>query len=173
MSVPSTTLAPSGYQTPERSDTGATVVGAKTSAMTALSEMSVTPTYAQVRQLEAALLSMPQIEPRYEHYVTGREYARVMHLNAGEVITGKRHRRASINIIAAGSFRSTGPDGAMRDMHAPYVFVSPPGMKKLIVALTDGTWVTVHASRMQDMSDLEFIESKVIEPEPPFSEVAP
>lgn len=122
------------------------------------------PTKAQICALKAAMAGMPPLEASYEHHFADGTYTRVMSVPAGAVIVGKQHRFSTINIIAAGSFRATSADGTVQDLHAPHVYVSPPGCEKVILALTDGTWINVHATKLTDVAA---IEQKFIVPEAP------
>lgn len=121
------------------------------------------PTYEQVRELEAAISALPPAEIEYEHHFSDGVYTRVMHAPAGTVMVGKIHRHSTVNILAKGAIKATSEDGTVRVLEAPCVFVSPPGCKKVGLALTDITWINVHATKL---TDLAAIEAKFIVPEP-------
>ena len=115
-------------------------------------------------ELQRVIGQMPPLEAHYQHLFADGTYTRVMSVPAGAVIVGKKHRFSTINIIAAGHFRATSEDGTVQDLIAPHVYVSFPGCKKVIYAVTDGTWINVHGTRL---TDIAAIESKFIVPDAP------
>ncbi len=46
-----------------------------------------------------------------------------------------------------------------QELEAPYVIASNPGIKRVIYALSDCTWVTCHGT---DLTDVDAIEAKFI-----------
>ncbi|KAF1698360.1 hypothetical protein CSC62_05480 [Pseudoxanthomonas jiangsuensis] len=128
------------------------------------------PTYEQIRRLQAVMATMPQVECQLEHHFAHGVYGRLMHAKAGTVIVGKVHRFSTLNILLAGVIRVTGPDGAVRDMRAPCVFVSPPGCKKVGAVIEDVQWMNVFATKLTDVAA---IETQFTLPETPLIESAP
>lgn len=137
--------------------------------MAELVQLPDAPDDAQIRALEWAMAGLPPAEFEYEHHFADGVYCRVMHAKAGTVMVGRVHRTSTINILAAGTIRATSEDGTVRELTAPHVFVSPPGCRKVGLALTDVTWINVHATRL---TDLAAIEAKFIVPEPPVPAIA-
>lgn len=107
---------------------------------------------------------MPQVDAPITHHFADGIYGREMFLPAGATIVGKKHRFATLNILAQGEIAVTNADGAVRVLKAPAVFVSPPMGQKVGHALTDVVWINVHPTRLQDVAA---IESKFIVPEEP------
>ncbi len=128
------------------------------------------PTYEQVRQLEACMAQMPQVDCPLEHHFADGVYGRVMHAKAGTVIVGKMHRFATLNILLAGVIRVTGPDGTVRDLRAPCVFVSPARSKKVGAVIEDVQWMNVFATKLTDVAAIEtkftIPETRLIEGQP-------
>lgn len=127
-------------------------------------ELTRAPTLAEVRQLQAAIEQMPQVEVPVVHHWADGIYGREARIPAGAVVVGKMHRDATLNILAAGEIAVTGPNGAVQVMRAPAVFTSPPNTKKVGLALTDVVWINVHPTKLRDVAA---IESKFIVPETP------
>ena len=85
-------------------------------------------------------------------------YVREMTLPEGTVIVGKIHRHAHVNIISVGRVRVLTED-AVQEFIAPYTFVSSPGTKRVVYALENTIWSTVHVT---NETDLDRIEQEVI-----------
>lgn len=85
-------------------------------------------------------------------------YLREMTIPKGTIIIGKIHRHAHPNIISAGKVRVVTETGS-HELTAPHTFVSEVGTKRVVYALEDTIWTTVHVT---DETDLEKIEEHVI-----------
>ena len=94
------------------------------------------------------------------HHFAPGAYAREILLPAGSLVVGKIHRHAHVNVVSFGRALVATPDG-VTEIHAPYTFISQPGTKRVVLALTDVVWTTVHVT---DETDLEKIEAAVIAP---------
>lgn len=132
----------------------------------ALDDLAPTPSYAQIRRLEEAMLEClePAEAPVTHHFADGI-YGREMFIPAGTMLTGKIHRFSTLNILLQGDITVTTPEGVRR-IQAPAVFVSQPGCKKVGYAHTDTIWINVHPTKLQDVAA---IEQKFIEPEKPLA----
>lgn len=120
------------------------------------------PTRAQILDFERHLAELPNAVfelPTFHHFAPGL-YAREVKIPAGFVLTGKTHRFAQLNVLAAGEI-TVWIDGGMRRIAAPHTFVSQPGTKRVGYAHTDVTWITFHATQE---TDLDKIEAEVIAP---------
>lgn len=96
--------------------------------------------------------------PDIKHHFGGGCYVREMRVKAGSVITGKIHRYAGINILLQGHITVLTEHG-LTELKAPYIFVSPPGIKRAGRAHTDVIWLNVHAT---DQTDPAKVEHEVI-----------
>jgi len=99
------------------------------------------------------------IEPNLNHYFAPGMYAREMTIPAGATIVGKIHKHAHINIISKGIIEVHTEFGIAR-YKAPYTFVSEPGTKRCVHAISETIWTTIHAT---ESTDLKEIEKEVIE----------
>jgi hypothetical protein len=93
------------------------------------------------------------------HFGTG-VYGRELFIPAGQVIVSKIHRGKTLSVIAQGAVTIISEEGS-KTVEAPYVFVSPPFTKRVVVSHTDVVWVTSHEN-FKDSEDLEEIESRII-----------
>ena len=89
-----------------------------------------------------------------QHYQIKGVYARTMFIPAGMLVTGKIHNFESIGILAQGTMRITnGETSAL--VSAPYISVDKPGIKRLGYAETDCTFISVHRTDAEEITDIE------------------
>ena len=128
------------------------------------------PARDKIVQLEGALRELPgsmdaaEMTDRYnEHYFAPGVYGRVMQIPAGMCVVGKIHKHAHLNVITRGVIRVVTEFG--EDTYTgPRIWVSEPGTKRAVYAVTDTEWLTVHANPA-DTQDLGEIEDYVIAPD--------
>ena len=92
------------------------------------------------------------------HIFAPGAYAREMTIPKGTVIIGKIHKHAHLNFISAGKVRVVTEHGS-HELTAPHTFVSEVGTKRVVYALEETIWTTVHVT---NETDLEKIEDYVI-----------
>lgn len=128
----------------------------------AVIESMPNPSYAQIKRLESEMLAKlnPVDAPVTHHFAHGI-YGRELFIPAGSLLTGKMHRYSTLNLLIKGEITVTTPDGLKR-IHAPAIFTSPAGVKKIGYAHTDTIWVNVHPTKLTNLDD---IEAKFIIPE--------
>jgi hypothetical protein len=119
-------------------------------------------TRAQVVRLQAEMAKLPQVELATDHYFADGMYCRSLFRPAGTLIVGKVHRKEHFYVICTGTVKVTTDDG-VKEITGPRVIVSKPGTKRAVFAVTDATCLTVHRT---DETDLDAIETEIIEPEP-------
>lgn len=117
-----------------------------------------------ILKLQQALQAVPstlhtqQVTHHFAPGVYCREWRSVIPY---EITIGKRHRKETVNILAAGRVLVVNV-ADQRDrviITAPHVWVSPPGSKRAVVTLEPCSWVTVHVT---SETDLEKIEAEFI-----------
>lgn len=122
------------------------------------------PTVGQIKNFQNLVAEAPQIEfPVYHNFSDG-VYLREFHMKAGQVVVGKKHKTRHLNVLVRGRCHVWTPEGqytldATDDVNT---FESSPGVKKVVYALTDVTWITVHVTDERDMGRLE---GQIIDPE--------
>lgn len=108
---------------------------------------------AKVYALEAELQQCPQVDcPVVNHFAPGI-YAREMTIPAGVVLTGAVHKTEHLNIVSKGRI-SVSTDDGMKEVSAPYTFVSKPGTKRVGFAHEETVWTTIHATDETDLDKL-------------------
>jgi len=110
----------------------------------------------KVNIMEGEMKKHPQIEIPVKHYFSKGVYAREIFIPAGVILTGKIHKMQQINILSKGRMRVLTDDG-VKEVEASFTIVSPPGTKRIAIALTDCIWTTFLPT---DETDPELIESK-------------
>ena len=120
----------------------------------------------KVAVFEKVLGSMPDAvhgdSPEFplHHMFGGGIYCREILLPAGSTCVGKIHKTTHPNFIMKGRcIVTTNVSDNPVEIVAPAYFYSDIGVKKVVHAIEDTTWVTVHATKE---TDPELIESQII-----------
>lgn len=95
--------------------------------------------------------------PLKHHFAPG-SYCREIFIPAGMMVIGKIHKHAHINVLSKGHvlvYTENGPE----EFEAPRTWTSEPGTKRVVYAVTDVIWNTIHVT---EETDLEAIEDFVI-----------
>jgi len=134
------------------------------------SDAELTPALREERrnricQLEQAMVGLKDScgmkefnEGRVRHHFGTGVYGRELHIPADNVIVSKIHRGKTMNIITQGIISVISETG-FHTYEAPYVFVSDPFTKRVVISHEYTIWVTAHGT---DKTDLEEIESEII-----------
>ena len=112
----------------------------------------------KVNEIEALMAQMPQVNLKVTDYFSLGVYARALEIPAGIQLTGKIHKFEQLNILAKGKMKVL-VDGVIREVEAPFIVVSPPGTKRIALALEDCVWITVHGTHE---TDIDLIEKEFI-----------
>ena len=94
----------------------------------------------KVRQLESAVLSVPQVKIATDHLIHAGMYSRTIMVPAGVVLTGSLMKIATI-LILSGDFLLFAGEKAV-ELHGYNVLAGSPHRKQAGIAITD-TWVTM------------------------------
>ncbi len=98
------------------------------------------------------------VEPEVKHFFSDGSYGREMTILKDTVIVGKIHKHSHINVISKGVIQ-VWTEYDMVTYEAPITFVSKPLTKRLVKALEDTVWTTIHVT---DETNLDNIENEVI-----------
>lgn len=97
------------------------------------------------------------------HIFAPGAYAREMTIPKGTVIIGKIHKHAHLNFISQGKVRVVTEHGS-HELTAPHTFVSEVGTKRVVYALEETIWTTVHVTTETDLEKIEdFVIAKTYE----------
>lgn len=109
---------------------------------------------SKVIQFEKIMAREPQVELNVEHYFSLGLYARALEIPKGIMLTGKIHKYEQLNILAKGKMKVL-VGNAVQEVTAPFIVVSPPGTKRIALALEDCIWLTVHGTHEKDLDLIE------------------
>jgi len=112
----------------------------------------------KVNAIAALMAQQPQVDLKVTNYFSEGIYARALEIPSGIQLTGKIHKFEQLNILAKGRMKVLVGD-YYKEVQAPFIVVSPPGTKRIAIALEDCVWITVHGTYE---TDLELIEKTFI-----------
>lgn len=90
-------------------------------------------------QMPSALDQLP-----LKHHFSPGVYTREIFIPRGVCVVGAIHRHAHMNIIAAGTCAVFTEFAGTERLVAPHTFVSKVGTKRIVLAIEDTIWLTVH-----------------------------
>jgi quercetin dioxygenase-like cupin family protein len=114
-----------------------------------------------IQAVESAMLKMPQADCPVTNVFAPGIYWREIEIPAGAIALGHKHKTEHVNVLLAGRVRVL-CDGQVTELVAPQVFVSPPGVRKLLYAVERTRWANIHANPT-DETDMEKLEVIFIE----------
>lgn len=125
--------------------------------------LACAPAIAPIQALQAFMAVQPeQIKLAVRHHFTAGLYARELTVPAGVMLVGALHRTQHLFVLLQGTIIVNDGSGP-REVSAPSISETQPGIKRAIHALTDARLVTFHVT---EETDLAKIEAAVCVPEP-------
>lgn len=94
------------------------------------------------------------LDPEIKHHFAKGVYAREMFLPKGGLVVGKIHRYDHFSIIKQGEAMVADEDGSWI-AKAPDFFKSKAGVKRVIGAIEDLVWITIHVTNETDLTRIE------------------
>jgi hypothetical protein len=107
-------------------------------------------------RVEAECLLEPQVDCPLVHHFGPGIYVREVFMPAGTLVVGHCHKLAHLNVFLSGSLALLDDAGGFKVLHAPFLFVSPPG-RKMAWTITDCTWQNIVATEETDIDALELL----------------
>lgn len=90
-----------------------------------------------------------------EHIFAEGTCTRQMKVCAGTLVIGKRHKHSTINMLLQGEMLVMSDTGLPPQvLKAPCTFVSPPGDKKMGLAITDVVWCNVFPAASNNLDEV-------------------
>lgn len=118
-------------------------------------------TREDILEYQDYLKTLPgKFELPVQHNFSDGVYAREAFLPAGSMTVGKIHRHGHLNIISKGKVAVLTEFG-VNILVGPITFKSEPGTKRVVKALEDTQWTTIHLNPT-NTQDLEELESLII-----------
>lgn len=121
------------------------------------------PTREKILKLQQAMLPLQSEQPEPKHFFAPGMYLRELTVPAGMLIVGKIHKHTHFLMVLNGKAEVISEFGRMT-VEAGHISISPAGVKRVVLALEDTQFVTVHVNK-DDSHDLVVIEAEHIEPE--------
>ena len=115
-------------------------------------------TREKVNAVENLMKQQEQVPLETKHYFSKGVYAREIFIPKGVMLTGHIHKYQNLNIISKGKIKVLVGD-EIKIIEAPCTIVSPPGTKRIAIALEDTIWTTIHGT---DETDVDIIEQQFI-----------
>jgi hypothetical protein len=114
----------------------------------------------RVERLEAHLATMPQIECVTNNLFAPGVYMREMHVPEGAAAVGAVHKTEHMTIVVGHCFLTT--DDGLKEFRGYHRFVSKPGAKRAIYAVSHTVVTTIHPTDETDLDKLceQLTESK-------------
>jgi quercetin dioxygenase-like cupin family protein len=111
------------------------------------------------------MLSHADAMPQHINYFAPGVYVREFPMPAGMLVVGKTHMHAHPMMVLKGRALVFSEFGK-QEVEAGHISISQPGAKRVVLALEDTIFATVHANP-DDGRDMEVIEARTIRPESP------
>lgn len=121
-----------------------------------------TPLRERVEALQVEVSKLPQYEPLTKHYFHGGMYCREVFREGGVLVVGAVHKKEHFYLIVSGTVAITTDDG-VEEVTGPHLFMSKPGTKRAVYAVTDALCMTFHAI---EAKTVEEAEAELVEEEP-------
>ena len=120
-------------------------------------------------ELEKRFLELDQVETPLEHKFAEGVYLRELHIPKDTVLIGKRHRLETMNILLEGEISIyMGEDLPVKNLKAPCIFNSKPGVKKLGYTKEGCIFANIHPTKETDLGK---IEEQFIIPEEEYNKI--
>lgn len=108
----------------------------------------------KVEALESHMLDYPQVDCPVIHHFGPGIYVREVHLPKGALALGHGQKFKHLNIMLKGKVAMPSPDGGLKIIQAPTIYVGQPG-RKFGLILEDVVWQNVYATTETDIDKLE------------------
>lgn len=118
---------------------------------------------AKVDVLQRELSKLPQYEPETRHFFHGGMYCREVFRPAGVLVVGAVHKKEHFYMLVSGTVAITDGEGGVQEVTGPHLFLSKPGTKRAVYAVTDALCMTFHAT---DAASVEQAENELVEADP-------
>lgn len=122
-----------------------------------MSTLATLPDHSLADEAERRLLgNHVPVECPLRHLFAPGVYVREVTMPEGAFIIGHAHKTEHFNFVLSGRARVL-IDGAVREISAGEVFVSKPGVRKMLLILETMRFATVHPTEETDIAKLEDI----------------
>jgi hypothetical protein len=123
------------------------------------SEMVDSDFYSCMEKMIDQTKGFPISEPKYTHTFSNGLYIREARVKKGALVIGAIHKKETVAILAEGKMQNLTKNGVIL-VEAYKMLITPPGMQRASLTLTDVTFMTLH--RTDAMSVEEFEDEWII-----------
>lgn len=109
---------------------------------------------AAIEEIEAKLLCMPQVDMPVVNRFAPDVYMREIFMPKDTFVIGHQHKTEHFNVVLTGR-ATVYMAGEIAEVVAPCVFVSKPGVRKVLFIHEDMKWATVHPTKETDLDKLD------------------
>ena len=128
---------------------------------TAYMESGLERPRATLDDLGAAMLAglasgeLPEVDLPLEHFHPAGLYARKIFMPADTAVMSRVHAKQHLTVALTGKCRVVDQDGNEQIITAPAIWITEPGTQRALHVMEDSIWLTVHASELQSVPELE------------------
>lgn len=108
-----------------------------------------------VADIEAMLLTMPQVDCPLQHDFVDGVYCRTITIPAGTLGTGMIHNNACRSVLLQGKMVVWSEAQGRLEVEAPCIWDSPAGTKRLFAIEEEVVWMTVHKAESVTVPEVE------------------
>lgn len=105
--------------------------------------------------LECELMKHPAADCPVHHTFTPGLYSRSIYMPAGSIVTSKIHLTAHQYVVSQGVAMVMVEGEEWVRIAAPYLGITKPGTKRVLVILEDMIWTTFHPTELRDVDEIE------------------
>jgi hypothetical protein len=116
-------------------------------------QLTETKTVTPLDVLEKTMFQFPQVDCPLVHRFTDGMYIREIFMPGGTAVTTLRHKTNHPFVITRGRV-SVWNDGVVEELQAPYVGITNPGTRRLIIVHEDTVWITFHNTEKTDPDEI-------------------
>lgn len=119
-------------------------------------------TKRQINRLEALIVKMPEVETTLSHQFEDGIYMRELTIPAGTICTSRTHKTNNLFFIFYGEMLIWDENNKWEHIKAIHRGQTKMGTKRIIYAIDDVLWVTVHPNP-DNCRDIKELESRLYE----------
>ncbi|CAK0749102.1 conserved hypothetical protein [Gammaproteobacteria bacterium] len=115
----------------------------------------------RILDFEAILATHPDVKfgdqencPLKHSFAEG-VYVREIFIPKGTVLTGKIHKHSHPNFLMSGEVEVFTEEEGLVRLKAPLSMISKAGTKRVVYAIEDSVWITVHVTEETDLKKIE------------------
>ena len=90
-----------------------------------------------------------------KHTFADGVYVREIFIPKDYLLVGKIHKHSHPNFLMSGKVIVVTEGAGTETLEAPMSIISPPGTKRIVHALEDTVWITVHVTKETDLDKIE------------------